>query len=95
MKIQSERVAEVIAANADPKARWKAMKAMKDLKWRLRAPGTDCYAGLIADGNTATGLRCVLGPVDTAQVFDGRDNEELKLRYWSAQLGPLMVEVCA
>lgn len=70
-------------AKIDAKAAWKAAKA---IKWRLRSPAGQ-YAGL-------DGLRCVLTDADHAVVFDGRDNEAFKARYYSAVLKvPLELEL--
>jgi hypothetical protein len=44
------------------------------------------------------GLNCVLVSEDDprVQVFDSRDNPELKRKFWSINLGcPLEVELCA
>jgi hypothetical protein len=67
------------------KARQKALKAVK---WRLRAPDGQ-YAGL-------DGLRAALVPAQKAQTFDGRDNERTKIAFYSAILRtPLTVELIA
>jgi hypothetical protein len=85
MRTQSERVAEAMAATGPfTKER---NRALAKLKWRMRAADSGAYAQL-------SGLECTLGPVDLAQVFDGRDDEADKLAFWERDLGcKLVVEV--
>lgn len=55
-------------------------KALKSVRWVLLCASG--YAALTHD------VRCiVVEDIASAQVFDGRDNETLKARYWSVQLG--------
>lgn len=54
------------------------LKALAKVNWRLRSGLL--YAGL-------DGLRCVLTDKDNALVFDGRDSERTKLRFWQAATG--------
>lgn len=72
-------IAGAIAATDTPKAR---LKALSSIKWRLRSPAGQ-YAGL-------EGLRGVLTDAEHAQTYDGRDNEETKIKFWSAILGVQM-----
>lgn len=73
-----------VAAHGGPsKASWKAMAA---IKWRLRGP-VGQYVGL------GHGFRCAFVPESKAMVFDGRDNEEMKLATYEAELGELTVEI--
>lgn len=72
-----QRIAEAIASTPDrSKARNKALAAVR---WVLVcATG---YAALSDD------LRCIVVPdISDALVFDGRDNESMKARYYSAVL---------
>lgn len=58
------------------KQRWRAMRG---IKWVLVSPAGQ-YAAL-------DGLRCVLtSDFNRAVVFDGRDNEQYKARFYSAVL---------
>lgn len=72
-----QRIEEVCAAEPDLKKRWKAMKG---IKWVLFCPQLGLYAGL-------RGLDIVPVAKGKAQVFDGRDNEELKARFYRASTG--------
>ncbi len=60
-------------------------KAMKACQWRLRGPNGE-FVGLKS-------LRCAFVPESEAFVFDGRDNEEAKLRMYEITLGSLTVEI--
>ncbi len=87
MKTQiQERIENAIASTPDRSpARRKALSA---ITWRLRFGLL--YAGL-------DGTQCVLVAQDDprCQVFDGRDNEAMKAKYYSAVLGcPMEVELC-
>lgn len=62
------------------------VKALKAIQWRLRGPNGE-YIGLNKQ------LACSFVPESAALVFDGRDNEEMKLRAYEAALGPLTVEI--
>lgn len=55
-------------------------KALRSIRWVLGAPTG--YAALSPFGRCYVAL-----DIATAQVFTGLDNEELKARFWSAQLG--------
>lgn len=76
------RIATAIATTKPGAERTKAMKA---IRWVLQTE----------DGQLATllkgGICFVTKVVEEAQVFDGRDNEELKARFWSIQLGVKVV----
>lgn len=66
------------------KARQRALKA---IRWRLRGPRGE-FVGL------HVGLTCGFVPEGNAIVFDGRDNEQQKLRYYQNALGErLTVEI--
>jgi hypothetical protein len=67
----------------DKKARWEAMKA---IAWRLRGLNGE-YVGLNSHA------QCSFVPESRALVFDGRDNEEIKLAVYQSALGPLIVEI--
>jgi hypothetical protein len=55
-------------------------KALATVRWVLICASG--YAALTPDA------RCiVVEDIASAQVFDGRDNEQLKARFWSIQLG--------
>ncbi len=72
------RIERAIKATAPrTKARNKALAAVR---WVLiTASG---YAALSTDA------RCVVVPdIADAQVFDGRDNEETKAKFWTVQIG--------
>lgn len=77
----SDRINEAVAANLPGPLR---TKALKGIRWVMECP--DGYAML-------DGLQCALTTdPDRAQVYDGRDNEKMKLAFWSQQLGtPLTV----
>lgn len=55
-------------------------KALASVRWILF-----CAAGYAA--LTPYGKCFLTDCISAATVFDGRDNEELKARFWSAQLG--------
>lgn len=62
-------------------------KALSKVKWRLRSGLL--YAGL------GSNHECILTDSGHAIVFDGRDNEELKLKFWQAATGyKFEVELC-
>ncbi len=61
-------------------------KQLKSNRWRLVSPAGQ-YAGL-------EGLRAALVNREQAQVFDGRDSEQLKIRFYSMLLKvPMSVEI--
>lgn len=63
-------------------------KALKAIRWVLAcAEGEEGYA--ILNGTEC----CLTSYIDSAIKFDGRDNEELKAKFWSLQLGRKMVPV--
>lgn len=72
-----------IDAYHDTKERWKAMKA---IQWRLRGP-----AGQYVGNKGFWTLAFV--PEANALIFDGRDNEAIKLRFYESVLGPLTIEI--
>lgn len=78
------RIAHTIATTPEGPQRVKALKA---IRWVLAcSDGPEGYARL-----TGT-FECTLTQnLDRASVFDGRDNEELKSKFWTAQLGRKMV----
>jgi hypothetical protein len=70
-------------AFADSKQRWKAMKA---IQWRFRGPCGEFV------GNRA--MRAAFVSEAEATIFDGRDNAEMKQRFFEAVLKyPLTVEI--
>lgn len=76
------------AMRATPAGTRARKKALASVKWRLRSP-SGLYAGP-GDGL----LESALVAESDAYVFDGRDNEQLKARYFSAVLKtPMMVEL--
>lgn len=50
-------------------------------KWRLISP-----AGLYVQAMTLDFVQASLGPVETAEVYDERDNADFKRRFFSAVL---------
>lgn len=79
----AERIAHAVTTTKEGPQRTKALKA---IRWVLAcSDGPEVYGCLY-------GYKCGLTQhVDNAQVFDGRDNDELKAKFWSAQLGRKMV----
>lgn len=77
-----DMIAGTVTAYPDPKKRWKAMRA---IQWRLR--------GLHGEFVGMDNLACAFVPESRALVFDGRDNEDLKLVFYQAALGDLTVEI--
>jgi hypothetical protein len=64
-------------------------KALAAIKWRLRSP----EGQYVANGESIFD-RPFLTDAEHAEVFDGRDSEALKVRYFSAVLKvPLTVEL--
>lgn len=62
-------------------------RALKAIQWRLRGPRGE-FVGLYV------GLGCGFVPEENAIVFDGRDNEQQKLRTYQSALGNrLTVEI--
>jgi hypothetical protein len=78
-----ERISKVVGGPTKPGSRARS-NALAGVKWFLAT----------ADGR-AVGLKgafAVLVPLDEAEIYDGRDNEEMKRRYFEAVLKvPLMV----
>ena len=60
--------------------------ALKSIQWRLRGPHGE-FVGL------NNSLACVFVPEAQAEIFDGRDNELMKLRIYEFALGPLAIEI--
>lgn len=73
-------ISATIAANPDRKARWKAMKS---IQWRMYCPQLNLWAGL--DGIDI--VPCASPDDPRVQVFDGRDNEEIKLPFYKLITG--------
>lgn len=67
----------------------KRSKVMQAVQWRLRGPNGE-YVGL---SSPIDGLKPVFCPESAAIVFDGRDNEDMKLRTYEATLGELTIEI--
>ena len=65
-------------------------KALKACMWRLRGPNGE-YVGLNADKTACPVIAFV--PESRALIFDGRDNEDMKLRTYEAVLGELTIEI--
>lgn len=61
--------------------------ALKSVQWRLRGPQGE-FVGLLPNS-----FSCSFIPESDSLTFDGRDNEDAKLKYYESQLGPLTVEV--
>lgn len=81
MKTQLKaKISALIEANPDRKARWKAMRT---IKWRMYCPQLNLWAGL--DGIDI--VPCASPDDPRVQVFDGRDNEDLKLQFYTAITG--------
>jgi len=64
-------------------------RALRAIQWRLRGPNGE-FVGL---GVLSDGLPCIFCPESSAMVFDGRDNETIKLATYERALGPLTVEI--
>ena len=72
-----ERISDVIKGPTSLGTRART-KALARIRWFLAT-----------DDARAVGLRGLTGtlvPLDEAEIFDGRDNEEMKLRYFEAVL---------
>ena len=78
-----QMIAGTVAAYPDKKQCWKAMQA---IQWRLRGPNGE-YVGLTKK------LACAFVPEADAFVFDGRDNEDMKMATYQAALGELTIEI--
>lgn len=77
-------IAGVIAQGWQGKTRNEALKAVQ---WCMKADNGQ-YAGL------SDTLACALVPMDRAMIFDGRDNEVLKLSFYQQSLGvKLSIEI--
>jgi hypothetical protein len=76
-------LAGAIAALPALKYRTEILKACQ---WRLRGPNGE-YVGLTKQ------LACAFVPEADALVFDGRDNEDMKLATYQAALGELTIEI--
>lgn len=63
------------------KDKWNALKAKR---WRLYCPQLNLYAGVDRNGDI---VPCETADDPRVQVFDGRDNEKMKLRYYTAVTG--------
>lgn len=59
--------------------------ALKACQWRLRGPNGE-FVGL-------RHMACSFVPEASSFVFDGRDNEAMKLATYERALGPLTVEI--
>ena len=62
------------------------LRALKAILWRLRGPNGE-FVGMRGYWAIA------FVPEHEALVFDGRDNEEMKLRAYESALGPLTIEI--
>ena len=86
----AQRITQACASTAP---RTQARKdALANIKWRLKASGQNLYialgGGLFDDK--------ALVPKENALVFDARDNEAMKLRYYEAITHlKLEIELCA
>ena len=72
-----ERIADVLNGGTKPNTTARA-KALSSVQWFLAT-----------DDARAVGLRgmtAALVPLDKAQIYDGRDNEDMKRRYFEALL---------
>lgn len=65
------------------------IKALKACQWRLRGPCGE-FVGI---GDVRSGFKGKFLPESHAQLFDGRDNEDLKFAVYQRDLGPLTVEI--
>lgn len=72
-----------VAAYPDNK---RLIPALKAIQWRLHGPNGE-YVGLNRT------LDCAFVPESAAFIFDGRDNEAMKLAIYQAALGPLTIEI--
>jgi hypothetical protein len=72
-----ERISDVVSGDTKPGSRARA-KALAGMQWFLAT-----------DDARAVGLRgltAALVPLEEAEIYDGRDNEEMKRRYFEAVL---------
>ncbi|AKC82947.1 hypothetical protein IMCC26134_09460 [Verrucomicrobia bacterium IMCC26134] len=72
-----ERITDVVRGPTKPRTQAR-MKALAGVKWFLAT-----------DDARAVGLRgltAALVPLEGAEIYDGRDNEEMKRRYFEAML---------
>ena len=72
-----EQIASVVSGLSKPGSRARA-KALSGVQWFLATDDARAV-GL-------QGLSAVLVPLEDAEIYDGRDNEELKRRYFEAVL---------
>ena len=72
-----KRIEDVVNGPAKPRTRAR-MKALAGVQWFL---ATDDARALGLRGLTAA-----LVPLEEAEIYDGRDNEEMKRRYFEAVL---------
>jgi hypothetical protein len=78
-----ERIEEVLHGGTKPRSRARA-KALAGVQWFLATE----------DGRAVghEGMTYGLVPLEEAEIYDGRDNEEMKRRYFEAVLKvPLMI----
>lgn len=68
------------------------MKALKAVKWTLKIAGisNDVYA---LEYRSMDQKEYLTSDKSKAVVFDGRDNQDAKLAYWSAMIGE-QFEIC-
>jgi peptidase E len=77
-----------VACSNTPAFTKQRSKELSRIKWRLRYGLL--YAGLDAQ------LNCILTDADNAQIFDARDNEQMKRAFYGAALNcKFDVELCA
>jgi hypothetical protein len=78
IEILEERIDDACAST--PSGTRARMKALSKIKWRLES-----FEGLCGGLDDKFGVALV--SPHNAQVFDGRDNEQMKKRYYEAALG--------
>lgn len=82
MKTIREAIEESQAPHSEQKARW---NALKQVKWHLRAASGE-YVAKRQPAGVSMSIATTTAKSD-AQTFDGRDNEEMKARHFSARAG--------
>lgn len=89
MKTKLSEVQEMVrgALSRHPVKSKELQEELKAIQWRLRGPRGE-HVGLVKLFN------CAFVPESESLVFDGRDNEAMKLRVYELAIGvPLTIEV--
>lgn len=59
-------------------------KALKSIQWRLYCPQLNLWAGLSDTGEI---IPCASADDPRVQTFDGRDNEDMKIAFYTRATG--------